>query len=173
MNNDIRDIILKYGGDIIRSEEFRATFEQKHHMDTTVGDHTLGVAAEAVYICLLCSQTDDRTLENVVVSSLCHDLGIIGRDEKFDNNAQCLMRHPVDSAEVYRNLTGEKNERVLDSILSHMFPLKPRMPKHREGWILTLADKTASAREKLGRPSVSRAEREEILALAGGRPGQG
>lgn len=147
-----------------------ATFSQTHHLDTTVGDHTLGVAAEAVWICLKFNQTAEKTLKNVVVSSLCHDLGIIGRDEKYSNNIQCLIRHPVDSIEAYKSVTGEENERVLDSILCHMFPLKLRMPSHREGWILVLADKTASAKEKLGRPAVTPAEREELLAAAGTEP---
>ena len=45
-----------------------------------------------------------------------------------------------------------------------MFLLKPRMPKHREGWILVLADKTASARGKLGYPSVTKKDRDEMMA---------
>lgn len=164
MNDEIRKIILKYGGDILGSDEFRETFSQTHHVDTTVGDHTLGVAAEAVRICLKYHQTDDGTLKNAVVSSLCHDLGIIGRDEKYKNNVQCLIRHPIDSIEAYKSVTGEEEERVLDSIGCHMFPLKPRMPKHREGWILVLADKTASAREKLGYPAVTKKDRDEMMA---------
>ncbi len=99
-----------------------------------------------------------------MVSSLCHDLGIIGRDEKYKNNVQCLIRHPIDSIEAYKSVTGEEEERVLDSIGGHMFPWKPRMPKHREGWILVLADKTASAREKLGYPAVTKKDRDEMMA---------
>ena len=111
MTEEIRKIILKYGRDILGSDEFRETFSQTHHMDTTVGDHTLGVAAEAVRICLKYHQTDDGTLKNAVVSSLCHDLGIIGRDEKYKNNVQCLIRHPIDSIEAYKSVTGEEEEK--------------------------------------------------------------
>ena len=35
-----------------------------------------------------------------------------------------------------------------DMIASHMFPLAP-MPRHREGWVLTLADKGVSAGETI------------------------
>ena len=76
------------------------------------------------------------------------------------------MRHPVDSGEKYKEVTGEENERILDSILSHMFPLKPRMPRYKEGWILTMADKIGASREKLGRPSVTGKDRDEILKSA-------
>ena len=167
VNKDILDIIIKYGKSILCSEEFLASFSQKHHMGTTVGDHTLGVTAEAVRICLTCSITDDITLENTVVASLCHDLGILGREEKFKNNVQCLIQHPIDSVDAYRALTGDENERILDAIKCHMFPLKLRMPGYKEGWVLVIADKTASIREKLGCPAVTLYDREMIIKAAG------
>ena len=166
MDKDIPYIILKYGKDIINSEEFKGAFLQTHHFNTTVGDHLLGVTAEAVRICLRHSLTDSETLENVVTASLCHDLGIIGRYGKYKNNFQCLIRHPVDSIEAYKSVTGKENERVLNSIKCHMFPLKLKLPEYKEGWILLLADKTASIKEKLGYPAVSESERDEILASA-------
>lgn len=166
MNKDIKDIILKYGRKIIRSKEFKETFSQTHHLDTTVGDHMLGVTVEAVNMCLYRSLTDDETLKNVVEASLCHDLGIIGRDEKYKNNVQCLIRHPIDSLEAYKSVTGEENEKVLDSINCHMFPLKLRMPGYKEGWILMFADKKASIKEKLGRPAVTVSERNDLVASA-------
>ncbi len=168
MNKDVRDIIIKYGKDILASEAFRDTFSQTHHYSSTVGDHTLGVTVEAVKICLRHCITDDETLCNVVSASLCHDLGIMGRDEKFRNNVQCLMRHPADSVEAYKKLRGEDNVRVLDSIRNHMFPLRLRLPKYKEGWILMIADKLASAREKTDHPSITEAERDELLAAVNG-----
>ncbi|MBQ8955659.1 MAG: HD domain-containing protein [Lachnospiraceae bacterium] len=163
MQDDIRDIIIKYGRDILCSEEFKATFGQTHHMSTTVGDHTLGVTAEAVKICLRHGLTDDETMRNVVTACLCHDLGIIGRHDKFKNNVQCLIWHPRHSAEKYMEVTGERNERILDSILCHMFPLKMQIPRYKEGWILVLADKIAAAREKMGVPSVTAEDSMEIM----------
>ncbi len=163
MNEDVIDIVVKYGKEILCSEDFRGSFSQTHHFNSTVGDHTLGVTVEAVKICLRMGFTDEETLRNVVKACLCHDLGILGRDEKFSNNAQCLMRHPIDSVEKYKEVTGEENERILDSIVCHMFPLKLRIPKYKEGWILTLADKTASLKEKMGRSSVTEEDKEKIL----------
>ena len=166
MEKEIIDIIIKYGSNILCSKEFAKAFLQKHHFSSTVGDHTLGVAVEAVRICLRRGLTDDDTLRVVVTSSLCHDLGILGRDEKFRNNAQCLMQHPIDSIERYKEVTGEEDEKILDSIACHMFPLKLRMPRYKEGWIMTLADKKGSFKEKIGRPSVTAEDRERILKAA-------
>ena len=165
MRDDVRALILKYGREIIDSEQFRETFKQTHHLSTTVGDHTLGVTAEAVKICLRHGWTDDETLKNVVTACLCHDLGIIGRHEKFENNLQCLIWHPRHSVDKYTEVTGEKNERVIDAISCHMFPLKMRAPKYKEGWILVLADKLAAAKEKIGKPSVTAEDSREIMQM--------
>ncbi len=163
MKNEIRDIIIKYGADILRSPKFQETFGQTHHISSTVGDHTIGVAAEAVRICLKYGITDGGTLKNVVVASLCHDLGIIGRQVNFSSTLQCYLQHPAHSAKRYIHITGEQNSHVTDAILCHMFPLNPRIPRYKEGWILVLADKSEAIREKLGRPVVTRADRKKLM----------
>lgn len=169
MQKEIIDIIVKYGRNILCSDVFEGAFLQKHHFNSTVGDHTLGVTAEAVKICLKRGLTDDDTLRVVVTASLCHDLGILGRGDKFRNNAQCLIQHPIDSIERYKEITQEEDEKVIDSIACHMFPLKLQMPGYKEGWILTLADKKGSFREKIGHPSVTAEDRKRILKAAGDR----
>ena len=165
MDERIKNIIVEYGADILRSEEFKTTFGQRHHKHMNVGDHTLSVAAVAVRLCLLRNITDDATLKNVVTAALCHDLGIMGRSEKFSNNIQCYIRHPSDSVKAYRRITGEDDRRVIDSINSHMFPLKPVMPRYKESWIITSADKISAMRERLGTPPVNRADSDELFAL--------
>ncbi len=171
MDEQIINIILKYGSEIISSAQFRQTFDQTHHLNTTVGDHTLGVAYEAVKLCLVRGWTDESSLKNVVIASLCHDLGIIGRKEKYRNDAECYVKHPGDSVPIYMSVTGEKNDRVIDSIEKHMFPVKPGLPRYREGWILTLADKISSVKEKLGKQAVSVEMRNEILRKVGNGDG--
>jgi len=165
MDDIILYIIVKYGRRIILTEEFMHTFEQTHHLNTTVGDHTLSVAAEAVKLCLMRGYSDEETIRNVVTAALCHDLGIMGRKEKYSNTAQCYLKHPLDSVDVYMGVTGEQEERVMDSIRNHMFPVKPGMPRYKEGWILTLADKISSFRKKWGnRLSRSRSEGRSWIA---------
>ncbi|MCR5774742.1 MAG: HD domain-containing protein [Lachnospiraceae bacterium] len=166
MNEEVQRIILKYGKHILCTEEFRCAFEQVHHQSTTVGDHTLGVTVEAVKFCIRHGLTDDITLGNVVTASLCHDLGIMGRHEKFENSVQCLRQHPKHSVERYMDITGEENERVREAIAVHMFPLRLRIPTHKEAWILTMADKLGAVKEKIGRPPITQFEREMIMADA-------
>jgi hypothetical protein len=40
------------------------------------------------------------------------------------------------------------------------------MPRYKEGWVLTLADKISAVKERLGKPVVTAKERDEILAMA-------
>ena len=166
MEQEIKNIILKYGSHILCSDKFQESFEQLHHYKTTVGDHTLGVAAEAVKICMRHNITDEKTLDNVVTSCLCHDLSLSGREDKYQNNLETLIRHPDHSAQAYMDLTGETDERVLNAIRSHMFPLKPHIPKHKESWILTLADKISSSMDILGMQPVTIEERNDLLEAA-------
>ncbi len=168
MEEDVKVTIIKYGRNILCSDAFQATFEQNHHFKTTVGDHTLGVTAEAVKICLRHNVTDEKTLSNVVASCLCHDLSLSGREDKYQNNFETLIYHPEHSAQAYMDLTGEEDERVLNAIRSHMFPLKPQLPKYKEGWILTLADKISSSMDILKIQPVTPEEREELLEMARG-----
>ena len=171
IDSSTKEIIVKYGRDILCSSDFRKTFEQTHHKCMTVGDHTLSVAVVAVGLCRRMNVSDDDTLKNVITASLCHDLGIMGRHEKFSSNAHCYVGHPGDSVKIYRHLTGKTDRRVVDSINCHMFPIKPLPPRYKEGWILTMADKISAVRERLGKPPISREEREEILAMAADKTG--
>ena len=157
------ELIVKYGRDIICSSDFQKTFDQTHHKCMTVGDHTLSVAVVAVGLCRRMHIDDETTLRNVITASLCHDLGIMGRDEKFSTNTRCYVRHPEDSVKVYKALTGKDNKRIIDSINAHMFPLKPLPPRYKEGWILTMADKISSVRERLGEPPVDRKNRDRFF----------
>ncbi len=166
MDERIKEIIIRHGRSLILSDEFQSSFDQVHHLNMNVGDHTLGVTLEAVRLCLSWGFTDEPTLKNVVIASLCHDLGILGRKEKFRNNAECLVRHPLDSVDVYRKLTGEDDERVTDTIRCHMFPLKPGVPKYREGWVVTFADKISASKEKMGMPPVTKEDREDLIRSA-------
>ncbi len=170
MEQEIKDIIIEYGRDILCSDTFLAAFDQSHHYKSTVGDHTLSVTAEAVKFCLRHNLTDENTLSNVVAACLCHDMSLVGREEKYSNNLETLMQHPGDSADIYTDLTGESDERVLNAIRSHMFPFTPDIPKHREGWILTLADKISASSDILNLQPVTPEDRDDILEQAASRP---
>lgn len=152
MKEDIRRLLEEYGEEILESEEFQKAYQQKHHKIMTVADHSLGVAIISLKICRLLEKLHiDIHERELIISALCHDLGILDRDEKYKNNLECCSQHPRDSIDIVRSLTGEENRRVEDSIRRHMWPLTLHPPKYREGFILTAADKISSAMERMGK----------------------
>lgn len=144
----LKQVILTYGMDIMATPEFQRAFEQEHHYHTTVAEHSINVAVAGVIMCVLLGRMHiDYDLESVVQAALCHDLGIMGREEKYHSEFECCMRHPVESVEVARRIIPDCSERTLGAIETHMWPARPGCPKTVEGFVVTLADKHAAIME--------------------------
>ena len=139
----IQNDLQKYGGEVLDSEEMKAAFQQTHHKWSTVGEHTVRVAATSVLICyVLRKMKINVNLPAVVVGSLCHDLGILGRNEKYASAKECSREHPRESLEVAREIVDEMPEKAEDIIERHMWPLgKSEAPNSLEGVIVSVADK--------------------------------
>lgn len=151
MLHKIHSLLFSHGMDILLSDEFGEALVQTHHNVSTVASHTLGVAVVSLVICYLLTKLHIRTdAERMTRAALCHDLGILGRDEKYRNNVQCCMQHPKDSVEVVRKLVGEDDPVLENAVACHMWPLCLHPPKHREGVILSVADKISSCMEVAG-----------------------
>ena len=52
-NKRIDKTLHRYGDRILNRQEFDQAMQQTHHKKTTVGKHTLNVAAAAIGICFL------------------------------------------------------------------------------------------------------------------------
>ena len=144
----VNENLQRYGKHIIDSPEFGETFTQTHHVATTVGDHTMYVSKTSLRICYYLDKLHIKTdLSDMVVGSLCHDLGIMGRNEKFVNNRECYREHPADSVDVARKLHPALNEKTEKMIRNHMWPVTSGTPGSKEGYILMVADKYCSIRE--------------------------
>ena len=139
--------LITYGGIILESEEMRRAFRQTHHVVSTVGDHTLRVAETSLAACYTLEKLGIKTdVKSVVQGALCHDLGILGREEKYSNNMECCRRHPADSVEVARKLTGSIPQKTADIIERHMWPFGGcKFPNSLEGVVVSVSDKAASA----------------------------
>ena len=164
----MRRLLYKYGGDILGSDQFHQAFGQTHHKCMTVADHSLGVCVVCLYICLVLKKMHISVrVRDLTVAALCHDLGIMGRYDKYRNNIECCGRHPVDSLDCIRDLIGEEefNDIIENSVRRHMWPLTPVPPRYREGLILTTADKVSAVMELLGRSPARGLDRESILGL--------
>ena len=142
----IQSDLERYGREILDSEEMRQAFHQRHHLRSTLGEHSQRVARRSLIICYILNKLHISTdIQAVVVSSLCHDLGILGRKKKYHSIRECYRKHPIDSVEVARKLMKELPEKVPDIIERHMWPgCSSKAPNSLEGIIVSAADKSAS-----------------------------
>ena len=140
--------VLNYGRDILCTDVFVKALEQTHHKKTTVGSHSTSVAVIALRMCrrINCRvlHPDERM---VVLAALTHDLGIVGRHEKYSGKFQTYVRHPRDSVMIAKDLLPDMNKKFYRTISRHMFPLTVLPPTSLEGLIVSLADKWASVKE--------------------------
>ena len=145
----IRNDLECYGSEILNSDEMREAFGQTHHTRSTVGEHTRRVAEKSLAICHALDRLHIRTdIPAVVAGSLCHDLGILGRDEKYGSERECYRQHPADSLEVAKKLMDDLPEKTQDIIEHHMWPsANSEAPGTLEGFIVSAADKAAAVED--------------------------
>lgn len=145
----IEQDVRRYGAEVLQSEIWERAMRQTHHNRWTVGSHSMSVCVAALrmsywlednHICLV-------NHREIVQAALCHDLGIVGRYEKFPNNRVCCHQHPLDSAEIAKKIYPDISEKTFYTIRCHMWPLCIALPKTREAVIITLADKYVATGE--------------------------
>ena len=113
--------IDRFGSDILDSDEMKEAYDQTHHLWSTVGEHTLRVAESSVRLCYALRKLRIKTnIPEVVIGSLCHDLGILGRSGKFESGKECLKEHTTESVKVAKELVPDLSEKSADIIERHM-----------------------------------------------------
>ena len=144
----LRDLEL-YGNDVLRSDEMKQAYEQTHHMWSTVGEHTLRVAMSSVMICYALKKLHIKVnIPAVVIGSLCHDLGMLGRREKYSSASESNREHPKESVTVARDLMGELPEKTEEIIEQHMWPLgDSKAPDSIESAVVSVADKYTAVKD--------------------------
>ena len=147
----IDEEIYKIGAPLIDTDFFEQAKLQCHHKRTSLYDHTMGVARIAVKICDRCDANHfpiDR--RSVILAALCHDLGMIGRDEKYTNGFVSCQMHPYESALLAAEYFPDIDDETLRAIRRHMWPATPLPPLTVEEWALIQADKMASLEDVTG-----------------------
>ena len=145
----IKGDLMLYGNEVLQSEEMKQAFEQTHHNWSTVGEHTFRVAFTSVMICYALRKFNIKVnIPAVVIGALCHDLGILGRSEKYSSAKECSKEHPKESVEVARELVTDMPEKAEDIIERHMWPLgETEAPNSIEGVVVSVADKYSAVKD--------------------------
>jgi len=137
-NTSIRDLIMKYGSDIINSPGMRLEKRFIQHGNVTCYDHSLSVTYMSIWIATkLKIKVDMRSL---IRGALLHDYFLY--DWHIPDKSHRLHGfHHANTALKNAKRDFTINEIEENIILTHMFPLNLRIPKYRESVIVNLADK--------------------------------
>ena len=116
-----------------------------HHGHTSVYDHVHTVSRIALRLNEKWGWNVDP--DRLVRASLLHDYFLYDwHDKSHPHPRPHGFTHPkVAARNAHRDYGLDEWE--IEAIHSHMFPLTPMPPKHREGWLLTMADKMATWQE--------------------------
>ena len=139
----IKNDLQEYGSEVLASDEMKQAFRQTHHQWSTVGEHTFRVAFSSVMICYALKKLNIKvSVPAVVIGALCHDLGMLGRSDRYSSDKEVVMEHPKESVMVARELLDELPEKTEDIIERHMWPLgDSKAPNSIEGAVVSVADK--------------------------------
>ena len=148
MKEHVRNEVRRLGEGIIGTEEFMRAYDETHHKATSVAKHSEDVACTSLRITRFLEKFGvDVDHEILVNAALCHDLGMLDRDDKFDDDKVCHREHPIHSVDVAKNIIDDYNDTVHDAIVNHMWPIAGSMPKSKEGKIITFADKYCALKD--------------------------
>ncbi|MBO4617334.1 MAG: HD domain-containing protein [Lachnospiraceae bacterium] len=156
---DIRKDIRKYGGDILRSDNFKSSAKNIQHSNVSVMKHSMKVAYASMWITkklrLKCNK------EDLVRGALLHDYFLYDWHDDEHRGLKNLhgFYHPgvaLKNAMAEYTLTDTQK----NIISSHMWPLTLRhIPKCKEAWVVTAADKYVSTMESLRLNKLTKTER--------------
>ena len=149
-NKEYKDLIQKYGGEILNSENFQKLKTFIQHGNVTVYEHCLHVTLCAIKLNYKLGTR--AKIRELIRGALLHDYFLY--DWHFADSP--LNIHPklhgfYHPGIALRNATKEfaLSEREKDIIRKHMWPMTVVPPRCREAWLVCLADKYASTLETL------------------------
>ncbi len=130
--------------DLIDDRNILRLCEFSHHSGTTRFQHSLNVSYYNFKLCRLLHLNARAGAR----AGLFHDLFFYDRREHEPVKGEGW--HGVGHPKIALSNTSEMfsiSELEGDMILNHMWPLSPRLPKHRETYVITLVDKFCAIAE--------------------------
>ncbi len=141
-------VMKRYGKDVLEAENFIESGKNVQHGDMSVREHCVRVAKTSVSLAAILGMKVRR--KDLVRGALLHDYF----QYDWHSPEHCGLKnlhgfyHPgtaLKNAEQEFELTDCER----DIIKKHMWPLTVRLPKCKEAWIVTMADKYCSTLETL------------------------
>ncbi len=128
-------------GELVGNEDLQSLKQQEQHSKhSSRYTHSIFVA----YISFLACKRLNLDYEAAARGGMLHDFFFGGAEQ----GVKRLWKHPKDALE---NATQryELNEMEQDIIVKHMWPLTRALPKHKESFVVSMADKVCCVAEVL------------------------
>lgn len=139
------ELIIRYGKDVLESEYFSGAKQQVHHLRSNVASHSVNTAIVCIVLYRFLTVFHIKlNLSTLIITALAHDLGMIGREQKFSSNLEAYREHPRCSAQILQEIRPDIDQQSCEVIASHMYPAGGAVPATKEAWVLCLADKCAA-----------------------------
>lgn len=146
---EIHAVLRAHGKDILCSRKFIKTKKHVQHGTMSVNGHCKNVATLSLYL-------NDKlhlngNVRDIVRGALLHDYFLYDwHDREYMRGKKLHGYAHADTALKNATRDYELTERQKDIIRSHMWPLNlTKLPRCREAWIVTMADKYCSTMETL------------------------
>jgi uncharacterized protein len=140
---EIQNFILIIDG-IVHTESFLMMHTYKHHMKTTMYDHSLKVA----YLCYkyTCKHNSNINQYELIRAALLHDYFLYDRINKTNkiNRFVHLFKHPQRALKNAIRDYPDLSKYEINAIKRHMFPIVPIPPTTKCGWLICYFDKIAA-----------------------------
>lgn len=141
MENNYYEIVES----ILNNPEFLKRKHYAHHDKITVYDHSLRVSLMSYRIA---KKLRWKNLNDIAIGGLLHDFYY--RDwQSFKEKRPFFKRHAfVHANEALNNslkyFPELMNDRIINIIERHMFPINIKPPKYKEAWLVSTCDKIIS-----------------------------
>lgn len=126
---------------ILNNDEFNKIKSIEHH-GTTRFDHSMRVS----YYSYKISKFLHLDYIETARAGLLHDFFLSDEDRNVKDRFVSTFVHPKEAVDNSIRVFGV-NEKELDIIRTHMFPINISIPKYAESWIVSLVDKVIGTYE--------------------------
>lgn len=141
VSEEVSPAYLSEVGHILENQEFLSLASYVHHQWTNRLMHSINVS----YMSWLIAKKLRCDARAAARAGLLHDFCPYDFKVKTPTGEHQAFYHPKAAAKNSLE-TFSISAREQDAILTHMFPLGP-LPRNREAWIITLADKVCAVLE--------------------------
>ena len=141
----VQEKVYYYAGDVIASDRLKQESQYRQHGCVTCYEHSVAVTYMSVRLAKAL-RLKKMDMESMIKGALLHDYFLYDwregevsrRDHGFDH-----ARRALENARRDFSLTDV----ACDVIEKHMFPLNIRLPKYKESYLVSVADKICATKE--------------------------